>query len=156
MSFEFFKIRVCDPGQEQTRLNAFLRAHRILAVRQEWVAEGAESFWAFSVDYHDGNGTANSRPDGVGKTGRIDYREVLDAPDFILFAKLRDLRKIISDAEGVPSYAIFTNEQLAAMVQGKCRSLADLKGIAGIGDGRAGKYGERFLALLAAEQTDEP
>lgn len=156
MSFEFFKIRSSDPGGEQGRLNAFLRSHRILAVRQEWVAEGSESFWAFSIDYHDGNGTASTRPDAVGKTGRIDYREVLDGPNFILFAKLRDLRKVIADSDGIPSYAIFTNEQLAAMVQAKCRALDDLKAIDGIGEGRAGKYGERFLAALTQEPAATP
>jgi hypothetical protein len=40
MSFEFFKIRIADPSPEQGRLNAFLRSHRILSVRQEWVADG--------------------------------------------------------------------------------------------------------------------
>ena len=45
--------------------------------------------------------------------GRIDYKEVLSAPEFERFARLRLLRKELAEKEGVPAYAIFTNEQLA-------------------------------------------
>jgi len=147
MPLQFFKVRVNDPGPEQARLNAFLNSHRILQVRQEFCT-GEDPAWAVSVDYMEG--VTNSRRSGeaVGKTGRIDYREVLDASDFILYAKLRDLRKSLSESEGVPLFTIFTNEQLAAMVQAKCRVLADLKSIAGIGEGRVSKYGETFLNAL--------
>ena len=34
-----------------------------------------------------------------------------------MFAKLRALRKTLADREGVPAYALFTNEQLADMVR---------------------------------------
>ena len=50
---------------------------------------------------------------------KIDYKEVLNEVDFAVFARLRDLRKVISDKEAIPAYSIFTNEQLAAMVTGQ-------------------------------------
>jgi hypothetical protein len=49
----------------------------------------------------------------------VDYKEVLNEADFAVFSRLRDLRKVIAEKEAVPAYAIFTNEQLAAMVTGK-------------------------------------
>ncbi len=79
---------------------------------------------------------------------KVDYREVLNEQDFAVFAKLRDLRKEIAQASGVPVYAVFNNEQLAKMVQEKARTKADLEAIAGVGDARIEKYGPRFLDFL--------
>ena len=49
--------------------------------------------------------------------GKVDYREVLSPEQFAAFVKLRALRQAIAKDEAVPVYVIFTNEQLAAMVQ---------------------------------------
>lgn len=78
----------------------------------------------------------------------IDYREVLSAEDFAVYAKLRDLRKQLAERDGVPPYAVFTNEQLAAIVQGRVDNLTALKAIDGIGDARVEKYGLSVLTLL--------
>lgn len=77
-----------------------------------------------------------------------DYKELLSPEDFAVFVKLRDLRKEIAQADAVPVYAIFTNEQLARMVETRVTSAAGLEAIAGVGDARIAKYGERFLACL--------
>jgi superfamily II DNA helicase RecQ len=50
----------------------------------------------------------------------------------------------------VPAYALFTNEQLAAMVTRRTRSLEALGAIDGVGKSRVEKYGPAFLAILAA------
>ena len=53
----------------------------------------------------------------MARRGKVDFKEVLSDPEFAVFARLRALRKERADAEGVPAYALFTNEQLAEMVQ---------------------------------------
>jgi superfamily II DNA helicase RecQ len=58
------------------------------------------------------------------------------------------LRKELAQTEAVPVYALFTNEQLAQMVQRRCRSRNDLAQIEGIGESKIDKYAERFLPLL--------
>lgn len=90
------------------------------------------------------------RAPGAKRPGKLYYREVLNEADFALFARLRALRKDLAEAEGVPAYALFTNEQLAAMVQSGARSPASLLAIDGIGEARVAKYGERFLEVLRA------
>jgi superfamily II DNA helicase RecQ len=65
-----------------------------------------------------------------------------------LFAKLRSVRKRLADGEGVPAYAIFTNEQLAAMIRAGVRSRAELAAIDGVGEARVAKYGAAFLEVL--------
>ena len=47
-------------------------------------------------------------------------------------------------------YALFTNEQLAQMVQRRCHSRSDLAAIEGVSDTKIGKYGDRLLPLLIA------
>ncbi len=84
------------------------------------------------------------------KKGRVDYREILPPAQFAIFAKLRDLRKQLAQAEAVPVYTIFTNEQLAEMVRRGAKSTADLEAIAGVGDSRVSKFGRQFVELLIA------
>ena len=67
---------------------------------------------------------------------------------FAAFARLRDLRKVMAQAEAVPVYTIFTNEQLAQIVQARATSKSALEQVVGVGDGRVGKYGERILEWL--------
>ena len=81
---------------------------------------------------------------------------MLPAAEFLVFAKLRDLRKQIADRDGVPPYAVFTNEQLADMVRNKARSAADLGRIEGIGPARIEKYAARVLEILCAAPPATP
>ena len=74
--------------------------------------------------------------------------EVLPAAEFAVFAKLRALRKELSEPEGLPAFALFTNEQLADMVRHRVSSHEDLKGINGVGQARVEKYGDAFLRIL--------
>jgi len=81
----------------------------------------------------------------------VDYKEVLNEVDFAVFARLRELRKTLAEKEAVPPYAVFTNEQLAAMVTQKSDSLTALGQIEGVGASRLEKYGPAFLEFLKKE-----
>src|SRR5208282_989818 len=82
------------------------------------------------------------------KRGKVDFKDVLSEPEFAVFARLRALRKELADGEGVPAYALFTNEQLAEMVRRRVTSRATLGEVPGVGDARIEKYGEKFLRIL--------
>ena len=131
-------------------LNAFLRAHRILSVDRHFVQDGANSIWAICVSYL---GDANRPLVAGAKRPKVDYRDVLSEADFAVFAKLRNLRKELAEKEGIPAYALFTNEQLAEMVQRRVGSLNAIKEIEGVGNSRIEKYGAQFLALLKAKDV---
>lgn len=144
MKLRFFTIPIRGGGGDAAdELNRFLSAHRILSVDRSFVQDGANSAWALCVSFE----TAEESPQ-VGKRGKIDYREVLNEQDFAAFAKLRTLRKELAEKEGIPAYAVLTNEQLAEMVQRRVLTATALREIAGIGDARIEKYGEAFLRLL--------
>ncbi len=151
MGLKFFHVFSRDPGAMETELNSFLARHRVVNVERRFVESGAESFWAICVDYLEGNGGGGAVHGSPGRSERkVDYKEVLSAEQFAVFAKLRELRKSVAEREAVPVYAVFTNEQLAAMVQGGVDSRSKLRSIEGIGDAKVEKYGEVFLGLLAA------
>lgn len=152
MPFQVFLIPVRDDGSAQRDLNGFLGSHRILAVDRQFVDQGENSFWSFCVDYLESTtgpvGGGESRG-AVNRTSKVDYREVLSPEEFAVFAQLRDWRKQVSQAEAVPVYTVFTNEQLARMVQIRATTKASLEQIAGVGDARIEKYGPRLLEFLS-------
>lgn len=157
MAFRFFTIRLSSHGDAETELNAFLASNRILSVDRRFVEDGANSVWAFCVDYIPRNDSQRVVAAGL-KKGRIDYREVLTPDEFAVFVRLRELRQKIAKEESIPVYAIFTNEQLSAMVKNNVRTLGQLGLITGVGDSRVSKYGDRFLLKLTEpnDASSEP
>ena len=89
MPYEFFTISVHDDGRAAAELNAFMRTHRVLAVKRRWVDLGANSFWSFCIDYWQGAERSEDAVRGVSRN-RVDYRESLSPDDFAVFARLRD------------------------------------------------------------------
>lgn len=142
MPIHIITIPVCDPTPGEGDYNAFVRSHRVVAVERRFVEQGTSSYWTFCIDYLEPGANGSMPARGQGNRGKVDYKEVLTPEEFAVFAKLRDLRKELAQAEGVPMYAIFTNEQLAKMVQARVQSRADLEKIDGVGEARVKKHGE--------------
>src|SRR5208337_3594726 len=141
----FFAVPMLDGEEESQELNRFLATNRVLMVERHFVSDGSSSAWAICVSYLDRSG--RPAPE-LGK--RVDYREVLSESDFAIYAKLRSLRKSMAEKDGLPAYTLFTNEQLAAMVQQRVTSLRALEEIPGVGAARVKKYGTAFLEVLKA------
>lgn len=150
MNYRFFSIPAQYPVGAEVELNAFLAAHRVVRVESRFVENGDSSFWALAVEWLEGP-TSLSKPgrSESDKGVRVDYREALSEADFALYARLRNLRKSLAESTGVPPYAVFTNEQLAAMVTRKVDSLAALSAIDGVGPSRVEKHGAAMLQELS-------
>lgn len=163
MSLHFFAIPALEPGPAQDELNAFCAAQRVASVERQLVAAGMNSYWAVCVTVAPGVGPlpdalkAPERRSGTragGDTaGRVDYKQILSESDFARYADLRAWRKTTAEHEGVPVYAVFSNEQLAQMVRRRVDSLATLAEIEGIGSARLERYGASVLAHLRAEPS---
>jgi hypothetical protein len=93
MAYRTFKLSAGSTDAEAEVLNGFLRSHRVVAIRKEWMNQTLEGGWSFCVEYEES---------GAGKaamsvqSGKIDYREVLPAEQFEVFARLRTLRKALA------------------------------------------------------------
>lgn len=68
-----------------------------------------------------------------------------------LYRALRTWRNDKARSEGIPSYLVLRNAQLAEICRRLPRSLAALRQIEGIGEATCAKYGAEVLALLPQE-----
>ncbi len=68
-----------------------------------------------------------------------------------LFERLRALRKRLADAQHVPAYVVFSDAALAEMAARRPRTADELLAVNGVGTTKLERYGEDFLAEIAAE-----
>lgn len=150
MPIRTFRIPVSHGEVTEADLNTFLRSNRVVSVDRHFVSNGELSFWAFAVEYLEG--TTREKPAGPpSNRSRIDYREILSPEEFSVFARLRDWRKETANTDGVPLYTVFTNDQLAQIIQRRVSRKSELTKINGVGEGRVEKYGDRVLKLVVRE-----
>ncbi|WP_031480072.1 HRDC domain-containing protein [Maridesulfovibrio frigidus] len=141
MKYAFFSVPVgCKESERE--LNSFCATHRILAVDKHFVVDSGSGFWTFCISYI-GIDPVKSAP-----RQKVDYKEVLSESEFSVFAELRRLRKDLADKGGVPAYAVFTNEQLAAFVRDKIITKSGMESVAGVGAAKIKSYAEVFLPVL--------
>ena len=152
---QFFTIPIRGGEVEIEALNRFLAGHCIVEIERQFLPDGANSAWCFCVVYAHSVSSASSP-----RQGKVDYKEVLNEVEFARFARLRQLRKELAEREGLPAYAIFTNEHLAEMVRRQVTTADALGEIPGVGEGRVEKYGAAFLGCLheasAGHRPDKP
>ncbi|MCP4217393.1 MAG: hypothetical protein GY765_22310 [bacterium] len=142
MKFKFFAVPAVMPQEAEAEVNRFCSNKMIASVEKQFVAAGDSSFWALCLSYTDGE-----KKISVSK-GKVDYREILNEEEFAVFAKLRTLRKNLSERDGVPAYVLFTNEQFAEMVRNRISTPAGLSTVTGVGKSRITKYGTDLLVIL--------
>jgi superfamily II DNA helicase RecQ len=145
MSYHLFQYPIPGPA-DLADLNACLASHRVVAVQQHLVPHPGGATLVFVV-----HTTETSLKTGPGR--KIDWKEVLTPEDFTLYSRLRDQRKSLADAEGVPVYSVFSNDLLAEIARRRPASLADLSQIEGFGQARLQKYGPSLIALIHPRAT---
>jgi ATP-dependent DNA helicase RecQ len=74
--------------------------------------------------------------------------------DKVLFDMLKDLRKRIAKQKKLPPFIIFQDPSLEDMAIQYPISMEELTNIAGVGKGKAAKYGNDFVALIASYVED--
>ncbi len=71
-----------------------------------------------------------------------------------LFERLRALRKSLAEAQQVPPYVVFHDATLREMAARRPATLAELAQVGGVGARKLERYGEAFLAEIAAGVAD--
>jgi hypothetical protein len=110
-----FLLPVWADNPEQEALNRFIRGRRVIQTKKELITLEGQPHWAILVEYIEGQNPGPQEP----VKNKVDYREILSAEDFAIFSKLRDIRKRLAEENGLPVYAISTNEQLAEIAKRK-------------------------------------
>lgn len=84
-----------------------------------------------------------------------DESEMMSSDELELFARLKEVRKLIADSEGIPPYVIFTDRTLFEMAEKMPLNREAMLAIQGVSSGKMSKYGEEFLNVLLSCATEE-
>jgi ATP-dependent DNA helicase RecQ len=74
-----------------------------------------------------------------------------DHPHDPLFEALRERRRELASASGVPPYVIFHDSTLREMAESKPRSLSALARVSGVGAAKLERYGQAFVEVIDAQ-----
>jgi superfamily II DNA helicase RecQ len=140
MQIRVFTVPAADPAPALAEINSFLATSRVLEVEKKFFQNDAGGYWTFCVSY-----VAGTAPGGSGASVKVDYKATLPPETFAVFSRLRVIRKALAEAEGVPIYAVFTNEELASVAALPEITENALKTVPGIGDKKLEKYGAKML-----------
>lgn len=143
MRLHFAHVPALDPTAAEAEFNAFLAGHPVVSSDRQLVLSGASAYWAVAISWLDARGPAEPK-----RGDHPDYRELLPEAEFAVCGRLRVARKAWAERDGVPPYAVFTNEQLAAIAKRRVDRLAQLADIEGVGKAKLEKYAKAVLALL--------
>jgi len=78
----------------------------------------------------------------------VEASDVAVDPD--TWAALRAERRRLAESEGVPPYVIFHDTTLLAMLEQRPINLEEFAQLPGVGARKLERYGEAFLAVMAA------
>ncbi|MEM7257305.1 MAG: HRDC domain-containing protein [Pseudomonadota bacterium] len=150
MKLKVFAVPATGDDNAESALNLFMAQHRVLHVDRQLIQNGSASFWSVCIGYSEKQTETRKQQ----SSNRVDYRHVLSATDFRDFAALREWRKEIAESEGIPVFGVFSNEQLAAIVQLSDLTLSALRRIDGVGEKKVERYGKPVLSLLENRRSE--
>ncbi len=146
MQIKIFNIPIPDGEQFNDELNKFLRSKQVLKVDQQIVSNEQGNYWSFVVRYLE----TEAYKEGAFK--KKDYRTILNEADFKKFSRMREVRKQLAHEDGVPPFAVFTDEELGELAQLPFPITAsEMRGIKGIGEKKMERYGIKLIEMLQNE-----
>ncbi len=129
-------------------MNQFLRTNKILEVKDQLVSNENGAYWCFCVRYIERtfNPTSNDKI-------MVDYRKVLDGETFKRFSGLREIRKKVAANEGIPAFAVFTDEELAGLAKLGTVTEKNMLSVKGIGEKKVERFSKHFITISEKNET---
>lgn len=144
MQIKIFTIPCVESNESNEELNRFLRGNKIVNVEKQFYILNNQAYWTFCVIYLlSQNQVQTSRE----KKDKVDYKSILDENSFAKFTQLRSLRKMLSEQDVVPAYAVFTDVELSQISQLEEINESNILKIQGIGVQRTEKYGKKICEM---------
>ncbi len=148
MQIKIFTIPIGDNGSAVEEMNRFLRANKILEVQNQLISNDNGAYWCFCVRF------IEKSFNQAGETkGKVDYKTVLDEATFQKFSKLREIRKKVAADEGIPAFAIFTDEELAGLAKLETITAQNMLSVKGIGDKKVERFAKHFITRPEKNET---
>ena len=152
MQFEIFEFRFPVDRAALAEMNQFLNQHRISGVERNLVTRDSAPTLIFVVEY-----VGTAAPKGTDPEKRGDSRASEDelkkrlGDKYPFFNELRDVRQKLATERGTKIYNIFSNEQMAQLIEKRVTSREAMGSIPGVGEKKLEDFGEVFLAWLRRE-----
>ncbi|OED43780.1 hypothetical protein AB833_03105 [Chromatiales bacterium (ex Bugula neritina AB1)] len=143
MKLKIFSLPAYGDEQAEEALNEFMAAESVVHMDRQLIQSGTSSYWSICVGYDQ----AQAKKDNAN-SGRIDYRKVLSPTHFREYSALREWRKNVSETENTTLYGVFTNAELAAIVQLPLETVAEIGSVDGVGEIKMERYSQRVFDLL--------
>jgi len=140
MQIKLFTIPIGDSGTALEEMNRFLKGNKILEVQNQLISNENGAYWCFCVRYIE----KAFIPADESKA-KVDYKQILDEATFQKFSKLREIRKKVAAEEGLPAFAVFTDEELAGLAKLETITPQSMLTIKGIGDKKVERFAKHFI-----------
>jgi len=148
MQIKLFTIPIGDSGAAVEEMNRFLRGNKILEVENHLISNANGAYWCFCVRYIE-----RTFISGSATKAKVDYKQVLDEATFQKFSKLREIRKKVAADEGIPAFAIFTDEELAGLAKLETITEQTMLSVKGIGDKKVERYAKHFITKPTKDEA---
>ena len=148
MQIKLFTIPIGDSREAVEEMNRFLRGNKILEVQNQLVNNQNGAYWCFCIRYIEKSFNSAKVP-----KAKVDYKHVLDESTFQKFSKLREIRKRVAAEEGIPAFAVFTDEELAGLAKLETITEKSILSIKGIGDKKVERYAKHFITSKERDET---
>ncbi|MGN0062380.1 MAG: HRDC domain-containing protein [Alloprevotella sp.] len=152
MQIRVFTIPIHGNELVLEEVNLFLRQHKVLTLERQF-SSSEGGYWTIFATFQENSIATSSKPP-LSRTGKVDYREVLSPEAFAKFAKLREIRKELAAKNAIPSYAVFTDEELSKIAQLETLTVSAICSINGISK-RAEKYAADFIHAFDDIRKDD-
>lgn len=144
MQIKIFTIPCVESNESNEELNRFLRGNKIVNVEKQFYILNNQAYWTFCVIYLLSQNQVQTSHE---KKDKVDYKSILDENSFAKFTQLRSLRKMLSEQDVVPAYAVFTDVELSQISQLEEINESNILKIQGIGVQRTEKYGKKICEM---------
>jgi ATP-dependent DNA helicase RecQ len=133
------------------RLDEWRNLARAL-LHQGLISEAQDGYSVLSLNAYSWPVLRGERPVSIARAvkpaRRSEDRTRAATSDDSLFERLRALRKRLADENGVPPYVIFHDSTLREMAEHMPLDLEQFAALAGVGQAKLDRYGERFIAAV--------
>ncbi len=148
MQIKLFTIPIDDSGAALDEMNRFLKGNKILEVQNQLISNENGAYWCFCVRYIE-----KGFSQAIYSKTKVDYKQILDEETFQKFSRLRAIRKKVAADEGVPAFAVFTDEELAGLAKLETITQKTMLSVKGIGDKKVERFAKHFLNNSEQDET---
>ncbi len=145
MQVRIFTISCSEINDANEELNRFLKTNKVVNIEKQFYILNNDAYWSFCVSYLSSQSSSSQEK----KDNKVDYKSILDEKSFANFTQLRSLRKMLSEQDDVPAYAVFTDVELSLISQLEDINESNIMQIQGIGEKRMEKYGKKICEMYA-------